>query len=179
MKIIYLIVFCFYLGVNFAAAQMNEAEVTAAKRSEMKKLDRLVGQWKGSGWIQQGKERESFTGTETVQRKIDGLALLVEGRFTSKMPSGEEKVIHETLAVLSYNLQTKIYDFDTFLASGRAGKHEFKAVEDGWEWGFKFPQGTVRYKIKIADNTWTEIGEITMNGKDWTKFFEMNLKKAS
>lgn len=179
MKIICLIVFCLYFGVSFATAQMNEAEVAAAKRSEMKKLDRLVGQWKGSGWIQQGRERESFSGTETVQRKIDGLELLVEGRFTAKMPGGEEKVIHETLAVLSYNLQTKIYDFDTFLASGRSGKHELKIIEDGWEWGFKIPQGVVRYKIKIADNTWTEIGEIMLNGKDWTKFFEMNLKKVS
>lgn len=178
MKIICIVVFCLYFGVSFATAQFNEAEV-AGKRSEMKKLEQLVGQWKGSGWSQQGKERVSFVGTETVQRKIDGLALLVEGRFTAKMPGGEEKVIHETLAVLSYNPQTKIYDFNTFLASGAVGKHELKIVEDGWEWGFKIPQGVIRYKIKIADNTWTEIGEIMMNGKDWTKFFEMNLKKVS
>lgn len=178
MKIIFLIVFCLYFGVSFATAQFNEAEA-AAKRSKLKKLEQLVGQWKGSGWIQQGRERMNFVGTETVQRKIDGLALLVEGRFIAKMPSGEEKVIHETLAVLSYNPQAKIYDFNTFLASGAAGKHELKIVEDGWEWGFKIPQGVIRYKIKIADNTWMETGEIMMNGKDWTKFFEMNLKKVS
>ena len=33
--------------------------------------------------------------------------------------------------------------------------------------------------VPIADNTWTETGEIMLNGKDWTKFFEMNLKKVS
>ena len=178
MKIICLTIFCLYFGVSLASAQMNEAE-PAMKRSEMKKLEQFVGQWKGSGWIMEGRERMNFVGTETVQRKIDGLALLVEGRFTAKMPSGEERVIHETLAVLSYNPQTKIYDIDAFLASGRAGRYEFKITEDGWEWGFKFAQGAVRYKIKIADNTWTETGELMLNGKDWTKFFEMNLKKVS
>ncbi|MDQ3373255.1 MAG: hypothetical protein M3521_05145, partial [Acidobacteriota bacterium] len=93
------------LSVSFASAQENKNMETGnpieAKRAEMKKLDRLVGQWQGTGWIQQGKNRETFAGTENVQRKINGLALLVEGNFKNK----EGVVIHETLAVLSPNLK--------------------------------------------------------------------------
>ncbi len=70
--------------------------------------------WQGTGWIQQGKNRETFAGTENVQKKIDGLALLVEGNFKNK----EGVVIHETLAVLSPNLKTKNYDLRAYLASG-------------------------------------------------------------
>ena len=100
---------------------------TEAKRAEMKKLDALVGQWSGTGWIQSEQGKESFAGTETVQRKIAGLALLVEGNFKNK----EGVVTHETLAVLSPNLKTKSYDFSTYLATGITGKYEYKAMEKG------------------------------------------------
>ena len=59
------------------------------------------------------------------------------------------------------------------------GLQELKAVEGGWQWGLEFPSGSIRYTIKINNNTWSEIGEITMDGgKNWRKFFEMNLKKV-
>lgn len=151
------------------------AKMLEAKRGEMKKLDRLVGQWQGTGWIQMGKTRETFAGGENVQRKFDGLALLVEGNFKNK----DGKVIHETIALLSPNLQKKNYDFRAFLADGNGGDYEFKAVEDGWQWGFQFPNGTVRYDIKINDNTWVETGYFSPdNGKNWINIFEMKLKKV-
>ena len=166
------------LSVSFAFGQMDkEAQQKSieAQRAEMKKLDKWIGHWSGSGWIQQGKERENFTGTETIQRKLDGLAILVEGKFTNK----ENVVIHETLAVLSYNLRTKIYDFHTYLGTGNRGQFEFKAVEGGWQWGMKFPGGEIRYLTKLTDDTWFETGEMTQDeGKTWRKFFEMELKKV-
>ncbi|MDQ6788301.1 MAG: hypothetical protein M3033_15965 [Acidobacteriota bacterium] len=179
IKIFCLILFCACFAVNLATAQTNETDLET-KRAEIKKLDGWVGQWKGTGWIQQGRERKNFVGTEIVQRKLDGLALLVEGRFTTKVvPRNEEKVIHETLAVISPNLKTKTYDFNTFLANGLSGSYELKAIESGWQWGFQFPQGSVRYFIKIEKNTWSETGEMMLNGKDWTKIFEMALQKVN
>jgi len=179
MKNILFVFVCMALSVSFALAQekknMEKGNPIETKRAEMKKLDRLVGQWQGTGWIQQGKNRETFAGTETVQRKIDGLALLVEGNFKDK----DGKVIHETIAVLSPNLQKKSYDFQAYLASGNAGGYEFKALGDGWQWGFQFPNGTIRYDIKINNDTWLETGEISQDsGKTWMKFFEMQLKKV-
>ena len=144
------------------------------QRAEVKKLDSMVGQWKGSGWIQQGAKRETFTGTETVQRKIDGLALLVEGRFTN--PEG--KVIHETLAVLAFDPKAKGYRFRTYLASGISGEHDLKIIPDAYEWGFSFTGGEVRYTIKTANDVWLEIGEFSKDGKTWIKFFEMKLEKV-
>lgn len=153
------------------SAQENTADL---QRGEVKKLGSLIGQWKGSGWIQQGATRETFTGTETVQSKIDGLALLIEGRFTN--PEG--KVIHETLAVLSYNAKDAKYRFSTYLANGRTGENDFKLISDGYEWGFQSPAGTVRYTIKTTNDVWVEIGEYSKDGKVWQKFFEMKLEKV-
>ena len=177
-KLLFLTVLCLLIGVYSAAAQPSETEI-AVRRAEVKKLDKLIGQWKGAGWMSHGKERTNFVGTENVQRKLDGLALMFEGRFTTKLPeTGEEKVMHETIGVLTFNPQAKIYDFNTFLANGTVGRHDFKAIGGGWEWGFKFPQGIMRYIIRIENDTWTETGEMMLNGKEWTKIFEMTLKKV-
>jgi hypothetical protein len=174
---------CVALSVSVACAQ-TQAEAKAkentppnmieAKRAEMKKIDRFVGRWGGSGWIRQGKTRENFVGTEDVRRKIDGLALLVEGNYKNKAG----KIIHETLAVLTPNLKTKNFDFQTYLANGISGLYELKTSGTGWQWGFSFPGGAMRYNIKIESDVWTEIGEMSRDdGKTWTRFFEMNLKK--
>ena len=110
-----------------------------------------------------------------MQRKIDGLALLVEGNFKNI----EGAIIYETLAVLSPNLKTKSYDFRTYLKNGMSGEHELKAIEKGWRWGLHFPNGAMRYDIRIENDTWIEIGEMTRDdGKTWMKFFEMNLKRV-
>lgn len=164
-------IFILLAGFTGISAQENSTEL---QRTEMKKLESMVGQWKGSGWIQQGAKRETFTGTETVQRKIDGLALLVEGKFAN--PEG--KIIHETLAVLAFSPKDTKYRFRTYLASGMSGEHDFKLVEGGFEWGFSFPNGTIRYTIKTANDVWSEIGEYSKDGKTWMKIFEMNLQKV-
>ena len=158
-------------GLTALSAQENTAEL---QRGEVKKLESMVGQWKGSGWIQQGAKRETFTGTETVQRKLDGLALLVEGKFSN----AEGKIIHETLAVLDFAPKAAKYRFRTYLATGRSGEQDFKIVADGFEWGFQSPMGTIRYTIKTANDVWFEIGEFSKDGKSWMKFFEMKLDRV-
>lgn len=172
MKNFLLILVFVFLCVSVASAQADQT--VELKRTEMKKIEKMVGQWKGAGWIQQGPKRETFTGTEMVQRKLDGLALIVEGKFSNEAG----KVIHETLAVISYEPKETKYDFRTYLASGLGGDYEIKPTETGWQWGFNVESGTIRYTIKIENDTWSEIGEFSRDGKTWMKFFEMNLKKV-
>lgn len=178
MKNILLVVLCLAMSVSVVFGQMDkEAQKKAveARRAEMRKLDLWTGKWEGSGWMQQGAVRETFTGTENVQRKLDGLAMLVEGKFTNK----ENVVIHETLAVVSHNPQTKNYDFSTYLASGAKGLYELKTTADGWQWEIPFPNGKMRYTTKLTADAWFEIGEMSLDdGKTWRKFFEMNLKRV-
>ena len=158
-------------SITFAQGA-NQSEL---KRSEMKKLEKMAGHWKGTGWMQQGPKRETFAGTETVQSKLDGLATLVEGNFANS----EGKVIHQTLAVLSYDETQKNYRFATYLANGMTGVQEYKIVGDHFEWGFQIPNvGAVRYTVKINDTTWFEIGEFSRDGKTWMQNFEMKLTKV-
>ena len=169
-----MILFILALAFTAAAQPSNAIE---AKKAEMKKVEKWAGQWRGGGWSQYGPKRETFTGTETVQRKLDGLALLVEGRFTN----AEGRVIHETLAVLSWDQQLKdTYNFDTYLANGSTGKHVLKVLPDRYEWGLQTPDGgTVRFTIKIDKDIWFEIGEFSRDGgKTWIQTFEMKLERV-
>lgn len=160
------------LAISVSGQESNTAD---AKKVEMKKLDRMIGQWKGSGWIQQGPKRDTFTGTESVQRKIDGLILLIEGKFAN--PEG--KVIHETLAAMSYDDKAKLYKMRAYLLNGNNGEYDFKIANDSFEWGFQTPGGgVIRYTMTITAESWTEAGEFSRDGKSWIKFFEMKLERV-
>jgi hypothetical protein len=171
--------FLLLLTLSLPLAAQTPPQLTN-RLNEMKKLDYMVGVWRGTGWIEHQGGRQTFAGTETVQSKLNGLALLVEGKFKGKQPGkDEEVVIHETLAIINYDEKTKAYRFNTYLATGLTGEHELKLLEGGWQWGFQIPGGgNVRYTFKLTDKgEWFEIGEFSQDGKSWRKFFEMTLQK--
>jgi hypothetical protein len=82
---------------------------------------------------------------------------------------------------VSYDEKNKRYRFRNHSMQGRAGDDELKVIDGGFEWGFRQENAgiTVRFSIKIDDKTWVESGEMTRDGKTWTKFMEMNLTKQS
>jgi hypothetical protein len=146
----------------------------------MAKLRYMVGEWKGTGWIEmQPGQRLEFRGGERVQEKLGGLALLVEGRFTARPPGAAEEIpVHTTLAVLSFDPREKKYLFDTWLATGTSGDHELVLTEGGWYWELRHPRGLVRYTFtRGPQGEWIEVGERSADRATWTKFFEMTLRK--
>jgi hypothetical protein len=158
------------------AAQPQDPQI-AVQLEAMKKMDFMVGKWKGEGWVEMpGAKRETFTQTEHVQKKLDGLALLVEGHGTSK-----EVTVFQAIALLTYDAENSVYRFAAGSTQGRHGYSEGRLVDGGWEWGYPVPQvnGRVRYTIKLTDKgDWHEVGEFSRDEKTWRKFHEMTLKKV-
>ncbi|HEU4522422.1 MAG TPA: hypothetical protein VFT12_10485 [Thermoanaerobaculia bacterium] len=149
-----------------------EAQIAA-----MAKLDYMAGTWSGEGYFDFGSRRSTFRGSEVVQRKLGGTALLVEGSFFSNI-GGNEVPVHTTLGVISYDPQAKTYRFATWLATGTSGQHELQLTAKGWKWELTSPRGTTRYEMTLTEEgDWLEIGERSTNGAEWVKFFEMRLKK--
>lgn len=167
-RLAFLLIFVFAIS---AAAQT--AEVVSLKKAEIKKVEKFVGTWEGSGWRQIGPQRENVTGAEIVQLKVDGTALLIEGRFVDHTGS----VKHETLAVMSYDEKSKAHKFRSYLANGMTGEFDLKVLADSFEWGFPVQAGTVRFTIRLENDTWFEIGEFSRDGKTWVKTLEMTLKR--
>ena len=74
----------------------------------------------GLGLVRRG-ERQEFTIVETVRRKVGGSVLLVEGRGTKKADKKEEVVVHEALAVVSYDGKARRYRWQSHdLRGGRS-----------------------------------------------------------
>jgi hypothetical protein len=161
------------VGVLAADAQTPKN----AQLVEMKKLDWLVGSWKGKGWIQMGPQgREEFTQTETVASKLDGLVLVIEGQGKSKE---DGSVVHTALAFVSYAERAKTFQWRAFTAEGRQTDTEAKVGANVLEWGLQISErGRIRYTLKLNERgEWFEVGEMTQDGKTWQKFFEMTLQR--
>ena len=163
-----------------AAEAQRESPDFAAKSEAMKKLAFLAGNWEGTGSIQFGDGKSEFHGTEEVEQKIGGLAVVVEGLHKIQLPDGKERVIHNALGIISYSPKSESYQFTAHLATGRSGNYPAKLIDDTtFEWMIPdSPVGKIRYTIKIEKDTWHEVGEISRDGKEWSKFFEMTLKKV-
>ena len=157
----FILAICF-IALSFAAVfaqemkkeNMPEKDQTAMLKTAMQKLDKMIGRWSGEGWIQQGPKREEFTGAENVQRKLDGLALLIEGRFTDKKDSS--RVIHETLAVLNYNPKTSDLSISKLILPTAEPailrSKQTKRITNG-EWIFRAVKFFTRSRSKTAFGT--------------------------
>ena len=151
--------------------------LASGQRAEMKKLDWLVGNWKGEGWIQMGPQgRKEFTQTEAIQTKLDGLVLVIEGQGKSKEDGSP---VHTALAFLSYDEGAKTFRWRAFTAEGRQTDTVAKVGTKTLEWGMEIPErGRVRYTIHLNEKgEWFEVGEICPDGQTWHKFFEMTLQR--
>lgn len=151
--------------------------------TEMKKLDFLVGKWKGEGWMEMRPgQRQSYTINESAQRKVEGMVLLIEGLGTTRMPDKPEEVpVHKAFAIVDYDEKTKLFRLRAYRAGGGAIDTEPKVGENSLIWGFRDARGgEVRFTIKLNEKgQWFEIGEYSGDGKTWRKFLEMTLSRVS
>jgi hypothetical protein len=148
----------------------------------MKKLNFLIGEWRGEGWTEfVPGQRKSSPIAESVQPKLGGMVLLVEGIGKAKPPGQQEEVIvHNALGVLSYDERAKIFRLRTYLATGQSTDAEAKFTDGGFQWGFQAgPSLSFRYTVKLNDKgEWFEIGEMSQDRTNWRKFHEMTLQKV-
>jgi hypothetical protein len=159
----------------FAADQPKSKDI---QRREMKKLDWFVGRWKGTGWIQMGPQgRHEFTQTETIESKLDGLVLVIEGLGKAKE---DGSTVHTALAFVSYDHHANKFRWHAFTPDGQIDT-EAKVGTDTLEWSLQIPQrGQMRYTItKNEKGEWFEVGEMSQEDQTWRKFFEMTLQKQN
>jgi hypothetical protein len=153
------------LSANIALAETSPPPQAEA----MKKLDFLVGEWKGEGWVvtREGK-RETFSSTELIRKKLLGTALLIEGTHTG----------FEAIAVVTYDANAQQYRWRSFTSRGGGVDAEAKLTgERTLQW---YPSANSRYTIAIGETgQWKEVGEYSRDeGKTWTQFFEMSVQRV-
>jgi hypothetical protein len=141
----------------------------------MKALAPMIGKWEGSGWMKMGPgEPTTSVGQETVESKLDGRVLIIEGKHWN---SDRTRLVHHAFATLQWNESAKEYRFRSTLANGLGG--DYRGWMDGktFIWEMETPRGKMRYFIDISATEWNEVGKIEING-EWKQFFEMKLKRV-
>ncbi|WP_192347069.1 hypothetical protein [Algoriphagus sp. Y33] len=163
-----LVIICLICLPLFTQAQNFEVNLEA--RKEIKKIEFLVGEWEGSGWMMnQSGQKLTFEQTEKVSLKLNDTALLIEGQGTS-----DGNIVHNALAIVTMAEGNGQYKFNSFLQSNQQGTYKAELIDNVFYW---YPVENVRYVITLNDNgQWYEIGEANSGGT-WFKFFEMTLNK--
>jgi hypothetical protein len=162
----------------------SPAEVAARHREKLAPLQVLVGDWQGEGWIDMGPRaggRKTFQLKESVQSRLDGTVLLVEGLGTSRAsPEAPEVPTHQALGIFSWDDAAGRVRFSAYRLGSGTVDTEMKLLGDGvFQWGFDLPQGRIRYTLNVRDGVWVEKGDMSRDGgRTFSPFFEMTVRRA-
>jgi hypothetical protein len=165
----------FFVCCTMDALGQAHRPATDAEVEAIKKVDFIVGTWKGEGWIRMGPgAKREFSITETVLQKLGGTSLFVEGNGIDKATGKPE---HQALAVITFDSKDQKYRFRTF-RPGEFRDTELTLTDKGWVWGFDVPGGKIKFTMKITpEGKWNETGEmITAAGQNF-QFMDMTLTK--
>lgn len=176
-----LIVTCFVLAVlgGGALAAQETLPPAEATREEMQKLAFLLGRWQGSGWIERQLQRVEFHAVQTVDSRLDGLLVMVEGHHSPSTRGGADAaLVHQALGVFSWDVTADRYHVSTYLANGYVGDAEAWLDDGKLIWQLS-PSGIeIRYTFDVRDGRWLEVGEISSDGKSWRQFLALTLTRT-
>jgi hypothetical protein len=156
-----------------ARAQMPDG---SANRAAIQRLSFMVGHWRGDAWMDRGGQRMQTTMVETVEPRIDGTVLLVEGRGAMTV-QGAERVVHHALGVLFYDVQTNSYTLKSWIGQGFTGDFAVTVGDNQVSWTREVPGGRVRNTARYTANEWHEVGEFSADGTTWQQVMEIRLRR--
>lgn len=165
----------------FAPVQAQGPPVPTAQIEAIGKLAWMAGEWEGSGWTEYAPGMKStFKSQESVELRLNGVALVVEGYHTAEIPGQGEVPVHEAIGMIVYNPYQKAYLFHSKTAAGYGGSYDLVLKEDASVvWKIDTPEGTMRFTIRRdASGRWVEIGERSSGDGAWKEFFGMTLEKV-
>lgn len=143
------------------------------QRAAMKKLAFLTGKWSGEAKASRGPSQVTeLNQEETVEYKLDGLVLLIEGTGRNKTDGA---VSFRALATVSFDDASSTYRIRAY-NDGRFLDTELKLAENGkgFTWGFDSGPAKISYVMTLSEKgEWIEVGSITLGSQPPRKFVEM------
>lgn len=157
------------------AAQQPPMPNADAQREAMKKLAFLAGEWSGQVSISRGPgEPVKLTQAETVQYKLDGLVLLVEGQSTG--PDG--KAQFQALATIAYDDVAHSYRIRAY-NEGHYVDAELTVNPDGFAWGFNAGPAKIQNTMHLtAEGAWQETTDVKFGSNPARRSVEMLLRRS-
>lgn len=161
-----------------ASAGAQRPGAGAAVDSAMAPLAWLAGQWEGSGTMQTRTGSEVATVRESVEARLGGRVLVMEGIGREPSTDGNGRIVHHAFGVLSYDPERKQHVFRAF-RDGGVVEADTRLVDGVFTWEIAIPNGRARYHITRDGEEWLETGEYSLDGSTWRKFFEMRLRRVA
>jgi hypothetical protein len=166
----------FLLLAFYMASSPSYAQPARETKEAIGNLMFMEGVWKGIGWTKVGEKRQQFRETETVTRKLNGNALLLEAFGTAVEDS--TNIINNALGVLSYSETTKKYTLRIHMSDGSLGEADATITQPSTlEWRLKYAGGYLKYIIEVKSKIWREKGYQSSDSANWTPIFNMELSK--
>lgn len=170
---------CFLLfGYNSLKAQNDSIK----KIVSIHKLDFMIGEWEGNGWMMTRNGKEIAKIKEKVEYKLEKDIIVVEGLGTkTDSITNEKKIVHNALGIIFFDAKTNSLMIDAY-KKGESIQSKIEFIEDKIiQWKMDIPnQGKVKFTVDFStDKKWIEIGEFSRDGENWMKFLEMNLDKTA
>lgn len=164
-----------------AAADLPaQAPDPAPSRAAIERLKFMEGTWRGTAWMMRGNERTRTDMVETVERKLGGTVLLVQGLGTvADSGAGIRRTVHDALAIISFDPRTGAYSMRSYIGSGQSGDFTVTLVDGGVSWTREVPGGRIRNTARYTADEWHEIGEFSRDGTTWTQVMEIRLRRES
>ena len=143
----------------------------------MKRLGFLVGEWSGEASVLRGPGQfAELLQTESVQFKLNGLVLMIEGVGRTK---SDGKLALQALGLVSFDDETGTYRMRAF-NDGRWLETEIKLADSGHSisWGFAMGQFKTTTVLRInEDGDWTEQGELIIGDRPPQKMMELRVQR--
>ena len=161
------------------ALAQHQAPAPAVKEA-MAKVAWLTGEWEGEGWrAAPDGEVHRFNVRETVEPKLGGLILLVEGRGWSEPAEGVRIDGHHAIGVFSYDAQARRYHFDAFVQEGYQTRSTPDVGDNHYSWSHPAgPGAEMRYTVQLTeDGAWLETGDYCRE-EECRQTFEMRLTRV-
>ena len=150
----------------------------AAADSAMASLAWLIGEWEGTGESRSPQGRSIATVRESVESRLNGRVLVIEGIGREPSADGTGRVVHHAFGVLTYDPERSQYAFRA-LRDGGVVDAETSLADGVFTWGFPIPGGRIRFHIRQVDGEWHETGEYSADGTTWRKMLEMKLRRVA
>ncbi|HEU4883319.1 MAG TPA: hypothetical protein VFT45_13755 [Longimicrobium sp.] len=163
-----------------APAAAQPADHSGAAAAEMQRLSFLHGTWRGEGVTTMGPGREERAAVrETAQSRLEGSVLLVEGLgWKGTQGAADYHVVHQALGVVSYDARRGGWAMRAYRGGGWVDA-DVTVGDRELVWSFEQPgAGRIRYTIRLDEQgRWHEVGDMSPDGQQWHRFFEMRLTR--
>ena len=146
----------------------------STQKEAMAPLSYMDGVWRGPATTTlPSGEKRTIVQTERIGPFLGGTVKMMEGRGYR-----DGEVSFNALGIMSYDVDRKAFSLRSY-ALGHSGDFAVTMRNDGFTWVIpQGPNAKIVYTATVTRQTWHEVGDRVVEGREPQRFFEMKLNRV-